>query len=907
MPGTDVVSVVVESDEDVEVVRPWRRTYVQVKSRSDTLANGDVQDALDRFASYRQMHKNGERPGACEFVIATNAPLAPSLAARVTSGGWPSDVRVDFPGGAATSDVVVTLPLAGVPATVKACCELAERLPFGSLAPETLVWKLAGAVMAASSGALPRRDHAFHSSELTQLFELLLLQLQDFPAPPALYRPQEDEPPLHTGALVRLVTGFSGAGKTSWASQAALHSQLRTVYFDLRDVPGPGIANGLARELAARLYGSQGGLGSVLLPGASGLELLHSIGVRVLGSAEGATIVLDNAHSPPPSDVAAVIRAAGLPFVLLAHPGPAAQEIAARLGVTSESLRGWSRDTVAEAAVAAGCRADAGACDALLALTGGLPLYLQNAFLLAASENGGDVGRFSASLVALSHSAETAQELILTRVVQALPAATRRAVAVLSLCEVPLKRSELSEALAAYLKVPDAVVVAHFRALRSAGLLEQFGSDRIKIHDAIRLVGRGQFAALSLELLPAQLCIRNLLQRSVKSDWDHAKVKAFIRMLAETGEVKTLVELGGDELFHELGLWPEIEHRLKVAVASSDVDPETRFWALDGLVFNLIRVGAAEVRPRIDEMRSLVASHSLGPSERLALGMKEMTVFAREGRKEDLLRLMSSTASALQPNQSHQRIFRYNAAAALYLVGDVERAAKEALAIADEYFDVLGTSPGEVLGRNSPELRASLKDSEDLKDDCKHLADCLDLFARAANASGRDSGFARIHAMKFYNIAHSPESMLRVGQDLADEFIGRRDFKGARHIIEEHVLSVLSQLKLAAHLLPVRAQYSVVLAYCGEFDAAEAEMARLRPYEVALPERLRTEIEGQRQLIADLRRHGPPPQWFDSDAGSRRLPGSGASGGDVPKAGRNDPCRCGSGRKYSKCHGAAAG
>ncbi|MGK5083706.1 SEC-C metal-binding domain-containing protein [Bdellovibrionota bacterium FG-1] len=29
-----------------------------------------------------------------------------------------------------------------------------------------------------------------------------------------------------------------------------------------------------------------------------------------------------------------------------------------------------------------------------------------------------------------------------------------------------------------------------------------------------------------------------------------------------------------------------------------------------------------------------------------------------------------------------------------------------------------------------------------------------------------------------------------------------------------------------------------------------------------------------------------------------------AVGSDVAKAGRNDPCPCGSGKKYKKCHGA---
>ncbi len=37
----------------------------------------------------------------------------------------------------------------------------------------------------------------------------------------------------------------------------------------------------------------------------------------------------------------------------------------------------------------------------------------------------------------------------------------------------------------------------------------------------------------------------------------------------------------------------------------------------------------------------------------------------------------------------------------------------------------------------------------------------------------------------------------------------------------------------------------------------------------------------------------------------RPAPAQGARGGPVPKVGRNEPCPCGSGRKYKKCHGAA--
>ncbi|MFL5812284.1 MAG: SEC-C metal-binding domain-containing protein [Bdellovibrionia bacterium] len=34
------------------------------------------------------------------------------------------------------------------------------------------------------------------------------------------------------------------------------------------------------------------------------------------------------------------------------------------------------------------------------------------------------------------------------------------------------------------------------------------------------------------------------------------------------------------------------------------------------------------------------------------------------------------------------------------------------------------------------------------------------------------------------------------------------------------------------------------------------------------------------------------------------MPSSSVGGSDVDKAGRNDPCPCGSGKKYKKCHGA---
>jgi uncharacterized protein YecA (UPF0149 family) len=48
--------------------------------------------------------------------------------------------------------------------------------------------------------------------------------------------------------------------------------------------------------------------------------------------------------------------------------------------------------------------------------------------------------------------------------------------------------------------------------------------------------------------------------------------------------------------------------------------------------------------------------------------------------------------------------------------------------------------------------------------------------------------------------------------------------------------------------------------------------------------------------------HGPDCDHDHAHAGAPAEPYR----RDEPKLGRNDPCHCGSGKKYKKCHGAAA-
>jgi hypothetical protein len=80
---------------------------------------------------------------------------------------------------------------------------------------------------------------------------------------------------------------------------------------------------------------------------------------------------------------------------------------------------------------------------------------------------------------------------------------------------------------------------------------------------------------------------------------------------------------------------------------------------------------------------------------------------------------------------------------------------------------------------------------------------------------------ARIHAMKFYELAHAFESFVRVGQDLVDEFVWVNDFIGARQIMENNIFPTLQAIGLVSYVLPVRALYAVVLAYWGSRGRCE--------------------------------------------------------------------------------------
>ena len=859
-----VTNVVVENDEDVELVRPQERFYVQIKMRSAPLIFSDIDGALKRFAAIRTEHAAGRRGGTCRFAIVSNSAPGPELAYRIKSAHWPADVGLLFPGSASIDDALPPPP-ASIPDALDVCRALAETLPLAILAPETLVWKLAGRIMAASGGVVPNADHSFATVDLPALFEQLVIQLQDFPAPPLRYRPQEGEPRLVSDERVRLVVGFSGAGKTSWVSQTALHTTDRLAYYDVADVAGPALASAVGRELAARIFGTRGGkLGEILLPGASGIEILLAIGRHLAEANLTATVVLDNAHRVPAGDLVALTNASdNITFLLLAQPGVAVTRIGATLGIEAELLSGWSNETTATEGASLGCHGNYEHYERLLKLTGGLPLYVQNALKIAAQSYDGSVEGVCAAIEARTHVVETAQELILADVFEAFDETEKRAIAALSLSDVPLTQAEASEVLKRSFDLDPAAAAGAFRKLRSSGTIQVFGVDRFKIHDAMCPLGRVYLNGAGADRVQkAREAIRDLLMAGLTKENNRQRVFLLLRMFVALGNIKPLVEMATDELFHEMGYMQEISDYLVQASTAEAVSAEDRFWALDGLVFAHFKDGAeAQTEARLDRMDALVRENKLGLSERLAVGMKRMLFAARSKDAGSVKEIMEELSRILPQTPQHLRVAKYNYAHALYELGMMAECTVCTLDLITEYYDQLGLTIGDVMAKNPDAIFPLLKEGESHTDELKHLADALDLQSKAVKAMGNFPGLAPIHAMKFYSMAHSLESFVRVGQDLVDDFIGRNDYIGARDVIERNLMPTIVGLKLAGRVIPVRSQYAVVLAYCGAIDDAEAEMARLAPYESGLDAKGQCELQDQRALIGCLKLDPPPPQW----------------------------------------------
>lgn len=887
-----VSSVSVERDEDIELQHEGR-TYVQVKTRIKPIIPSDIADALTRFDTLRADHDAGLRRGKAQFFVVMNQPPGPALLQAVQSGEMSGDVKFIWPG--LEGRVPQSLPPAwsSIDQATEWCAQLAATLPYSLISPESLVWKLAGCVQLASSGTAPYSTHTFKTADLKTLFEQLIVKMQAFPSPPAVYRPQRNEPPIENADRIRIICAFSGSGKTSWASESAMHSTSTCAYYDVGDLPGPAIASSLVRELAPLVLDpSSPEIRRVLTIGSTGNESLQVLDEHIGHQNLSALVVLDNAHRVPVDSLRALVESTKhLKFILLCQPGPAVYEIAALLGLSQETLLGWDVDSIAAEAQHLGVKGSANTFKKLSSLTAGLPLYVQSALRLSKTHYRGDLAKLCTEVSEQSNVDETAQEIILSRLFNSLSEATRNALAVWSLVDVGLTREEVCNLMSASVGVTKQQTLSLLRTLRAQGILQTIDADQLKIHDSLRLLGRRHLHMLDPAVTANALQhLRSMLFEYLTVRREPSRLATLISVLLQLEDVETIIQFAGEELFHEMGPNIEFLTYLDQIALSPEIQPTQRFWALDGLVFSDVKNGRHEsLADRFDQMQKLISDYALDSEIQVTYHMKLMQHHALFGRSELALESFARVKELLPDKPVERRVLQYNAATSFWQLGNTKDTLRMLKPVINEYFAILGFDLSDIRKLNPKQLweRAGKRNASD---NIKRLADALELRAKLFSDTDPEQLVYRYGALSLYEMVGAIDSQIRVGQDLADDLSARGRFTHAKLVIEKTLLPLLGDHGMVDQAIGVRSQYAVFLAYCEEFDAADAEMARLMPYSSGFTERQRHEIQNQLKIIHNRK----TIHAFRIDGILPRV---------VVENGSAD-CPCGSGKTFSDCHGA---
>jgi tetratricopeptide (TPR) repeat protein len=886
-----VHSVTVERDEDIELAVDGR-IYVQVKTRIKPIIPSDIGGAIDRFDSLRALHISGARSGKAAFYVVMNQPPGPVLSQSINAGEFPADVMLLWPSSDGNRHESLPPAWSGIEQAAEWCSQLATQLPFSLLAPESLVWKLAGRVQLASSGEPPYSNHTFHSKDLRVLFEQLIVRMQAFPPAPTLYRPQQNEPTFDDGERIKIVCAFSGAGKTSWASVSALHSASTCAYYDVGDLPGPAIATSLVRELAPLLIQeAEPEIRKVLTPGITGNESLYVLDEYIGRQSISALVVLDNAHRVPVDSLKALIQGTRhLKFVLLCHPTPVIQELEALLGLNQETLTGWDMDSIAAEAQLSGVKGSASTFKKLSTLTAGLPLFVQSAVKLAVSHYSGDLAQLCAEVVEQTNVAETAQEIILAKIFDGMPEKARDALAVWSLVDVNLSKDEICSLLKESLDIAVPGALALIKTLRTAGITQVIDAVQLRIHDSMRVLGRRHLQTLDRSISQSALeHLRMIFFKSLHERRDSSRLATLISVLLQLEDLDSIIQFAGEELFHEMGTTTEFLAYLEQIAQSEQVAPDKRFWALDGLVFAEVKGGHYnKLAKRFDQMHHLIEKNSLENDIQVSYYMKLMLHHAQFGRVDQANKALARAEELITEKPSHRRILRYNAATSFFQQGNHPAALKLIVPIIEEYFGLLGFKLEDFKVHNARELWGHVKRPRSATEDLKRLADALEVRAKLCTDRDAKQLVYRRAAFTLYEMVGAVDSQIRVGQDLADDLSARRRVTQAKQFMETRVIPLLAQHGIAEQSIGVRSQYAVFLAYCGDYEAAYSEMARLMPYSAGFTDRQLWELNSQLKII------------HNSKTIHEVL-----NGGLLPVfvKGESVACPCGSGRAFDECHG----
>jgi hypothetical protein len=619
---------------------------------------------------------------------------------------------------------------------------------------------------------------------------------------------------------------------------------------------------------------------------------------------EEIVVVLDNVHRSAVEPIRSIVTATSkICWILLSQPGTVPQSLAGLLDTEVEVLGGWTLDSIAAEFDDAHLKVNPELAKRLQRMTGGLPLFVKHAATLATREYRGDVAEMCNQLEAGTHSEQTLQETILSRVYAGQTPTAQYVAALLSLSDVPLTPEEGIEMVSVALGKPASAMAAEVRSLALAAIVKKV-AHRLEMHDSMRIV-----AASGIGNLPdgAQArglkCLKDIIQRSLQKNWIISRQFFLLKLLPRTGNTEQLIGLATteEEMFVEMGFTAQVQPVLTVAVDDATLPIRDRFLALDTLVYWGIQCGdVLSVAALVPKLAELFEQTEKRKDDLARLRIKQMFLAGINHDADLAIKVFDEACKAASDDAELLLILRYDLATILFKEGRYKIAEAEAAFLVKSYYKRLGTTPRQVFMAQQDEVYKMVKAVPDWSRLLRRLADTLELLAMVQRAQGKQSVMACMHAHKFFLMTWGLSSAVRVGQEWADEMIGFDDGEGALEVIENFVLQIVEKAQLLAYLVQVRAQRAVILAYCGRFREATDEIVRLMKFDVANP-RMREELENQSRLIGrivageiPLKLKSAPFREFASKFGPMLK----------SKLGRNDKCPCGSGKKFNRCCGA---
>lgn len=829
--GSEAASLLIETDEDVEIRNATEHIYVQVKNLTDVLQPSDVQPILTRFTLLRAEHQTGRRAGKGTFFIVSRSEPSQSLSSLIAASDWPSDVVIATPqNGRCVSGVPAW---SSISAAIRWTVEAASGVPFSRLVPETLVWKLAAHVQVVATGKLYNGTHEIQFSELQKLREQLDLFADTLPPSPVKYRPQQDEPLIETGARIRVIVGVSGAGKTSWLSASAIHFAENIVFMrastGIADVPG-----WIVRNISASMLGnSNEKLSAVFHPGAVSSESLLLL--DRISEAMPIAVIVDNAHLINAADLAGCVRDSNhLRWVLLSQPGPQINSLIGRLGLSAEELGGWPPSTIASVLGDYSISCSPELAWRVRDVTAGLPLFVEGTARVAKEHYEGDINRLLNERFLGNHTAHLPQEKIIADdVISYLTKGAKTLGAILahlrSDISVDLVRSIAADQLSLGLSATSTI-----RELTEWQILQPGPGKTLRVHDAFRPTLDSERIAMDSAVRNG--CLRLLLTKIQElhggNEWSLSLFLDTLRILTELGDGHSLVDAvyGGIEWLREYGAAGEVELLLIEALSKPDLSDEFQFLGANTLGY--LAAQNSDVNKLAEQTKvceKIANSQFIAiPDWYARIAVMRILHFGFTKDYENAKKAFAEYDRWADKGTEGYRVVRYDLAVAAHNAGKSDETHRLTTELIHEYFELLKLTPKSLFAKNIPDLLTEI-DTKGFEDEFVHLAGCMYLRATAMLDNNELPDFDLPWSMKLYIIVNANSSALRAGLEWANSMIRCGAISEGLKVFEEQLVPLLEKKRFMNWLIPVYVDYAKALTAGGRFRDA---LARLKSVEV---------------------------------------------------------------------------